>query len=126
MNLVDTSGWLEYFANGSIADIFAPILEQQNKLLVSVINIYEVYKKVAIQKGDDAAYTAMSVMMHAKVIDTNTEICVLAAQLSLQHKLPMADSLILATANINRAILWTQDADFENITGVKYIMKSYK
>ena len=123
MNLVDSSGWLEYFADGKNATFFAPALESTNNLIVSSINVYEVFKKVLNEKGEDMALKIASVMANAKIMDIDYNISLLAAKLSVQYKLPMADSLILATAKINNAQLWTQDVDFMNIPDVKYIKK---
>jgi toxin FitB len=123
MNLVDSSGWLEYFSDGKNADFFAPVLENTEELVVSTINIYEVFKKCLVQKDEDTAFKIISVMANVRIIDTDLSISLLAAKLSIQFKLPMADSLIYATAVTNGAVLWTQDIDFVNVPGVKYIKK---
>ncbi len=123
VNIVDTSGWLEYFMNGKNADFFEPILLDTDNLIVSTINIYEVAKVIGHRVGEDAFSRAMSSMLQAEVIDLTTEIAILASEIALEEKIPMADAMILATARANRALLWTQDADFEGIEGVKYIRK---
>lgn len=121
MNLIDSSGWLEYFANGKNVDFFAPGIENTSTLIVSTINIYEVFKKVLAQRGEDSALKAVAVMTKAQVVDVS--ISLMASKYSYELKLPMADSLILATAKTRNALLWTQDIDFSNIQGVKYIKK---
>jgi predicted nucleic acid-binding protein len=124
MNLVDSSGWLEYFANGPNADFFAPAIEDVDHLLISSINIYEVFKRVLQQRDEDAAHQAAAVMMRGKIIEVDALIAIQAAKISDELKIPLADSIILATARANNAVLWTQDSDFEKIDGVRYIAKS--
>lgn len=118
MNLVDSSGWLEYFIDGPNADYFAPALKKTSTLLVSPINLYEVYKKVASFQGQSQALKVISIMEKAKLAPINTSIALKAARLSTQHRLAMADSLILATAYFHQATLWTQDKDFKGLEGV--------
>lgn len=123
MNLVDTSGWLEYFANSKNATLFAPAIEKTEDLIVSTINIYEMYKKILIEKDEYTAILVISLMKQAKVIEVNSEIAIQAAKLSFEKKIPMADSLIYVTAKLNNAILWTQDFHFKGLQGVKYFKK---
>lgn len=123
MNLVDSSGWLEYFSGGENADFFTSAIEDINNLIVSTINIYEVFKKVLVEKDENAALQVIAVMQQAEVKDINSQISLFAARLSYENKLPMADSLILATARANKAILWTQDSDFKDFSDVQYIEK---
>jgi len=123
MNLVDSSGWLEYFTDSNNAEYFAPIIENTEDLIVSVINLYEVYKKILVEKGNNFAIQAIALMQQAKVIDITESIAIFASRLSVDFKLPMADSLIYATAKTNDAIVWTQDSDFENLENVKYFKK---
>ncbi len=123
MNLVDSSGWLEYFIDSNNAEYFAPIIENTEDLIVSVINLYEVYKKILAEKDENSAIQAIALMQQSKVIDLNEQIAIFAAKLSADLKLPMADSLIYATAKIHDAIVWTQDSDFENLEAVKYFQK---
>lgn len=123
MNLVDSSGWLEYFTDSNNAEYFAPIIENTEDLIVSVINIYEIYKKILVEKDNNFAIQAIALMQQSKVIDITESIAVFASRLSVDFKLPMADSLIYATAKMNDAIVWTQDSDFENLENVKYFKK---
>ena len=124
MNLVDSSGWLEYFADGNNADFFVSSIEDTENLMVSTINIYEVYKKVLSEKDEESAIQAVAIMQNSRIIDVDTSISLTAAKLSYDLKIPMADSLILSTARLYNAVLWTQDSDFENIPDVKYKNKN--
>ena len=121
MNLVDSSGWLEYFAGGENAEFFSPAIRDTKNLLVSPINIYEVFKKVLEQRDDHAALQAVALMQQGRVVDLNVALALLSAKLSRQLSLPMADSMILATARSFQAILWTQDSHFADLPEVKFI-----
>ncbi len=125
MNIVDSSGWLEYFAEGSNAEFFAPAIEDTKNLLVPVICIYEVFKKILVQSGVSAAQTHISDMKLGNIIEIDESLALSAAKISFDLKLPMADSLILATARANDATFWTQDEHFKDLDGVKYIEKKY-
>ncbi len=95
MNVGDSSGWLEYFADGPNADFFAPAIENTSELLVPAINLYEVFKRVMQQRGEGDALQAIAVMIQGTVIDLDMDLALSAAKVSLDFKLPMADSLIL-------------------------------
>ena len=123
MNIVESSGWLEYFADGPNADRFAAPLGNVAKLLVPSITLYEVFKIVCCQRGEDAAFQAVAMMQQGRVIELSSSIALLAAKVSLDLKIPMADSIILATAQIHDAVLWTQDDDFKRLSGVRYVPK---
>ncbi|MFQ5401556.1 MAG: type II toxin-antitoxin system VapC family toxin [Anaerolineae bacterium] len=123
MNIVDSSGWLAYFAGDENAALFAPIIQATNTLIVPTICLYEVFKRMLSQRGEEAALQVVGVMSLGAVTDLTREIAINAAQISSDRKLAMADSIILATAQANKAVLWTQDADFEGIEGVEYIAK---
>jgi len=125
MNLVDSSGWLEYFADGDNADFFAPAIEDTENLLVPVICIYEVFKRIRQQKGINDAQQHIGDMKLGTVIEIDESLALSAAKISHGLKLPMADSLILASARANNAILWTQDEHFNGLDGVKFIEKKY-
>ena len=124
MNLVDSCGWLEYFADAPNASFFAKPIEDVKNLLVPSICILEVFKSVVKQKGEDAALQAIAIMIQGRTVELDIAIALNAAKVGLEYKLPLADSVILATAKANNAILWTQDADFKNIAGIKYIDKN--
>lgn len=123
MNIVDSSGWLEYFAGGENAGFFAPAIEDTEHLLVPVICLYEVFKRLIQQRGLSVAQTSIGDMHSGQIIDLSAPLALSAAQLSLDLKLAMADSVILATARQYDATLWTQDEHFERIQGVQYIHK---
>lgn len=124
MNLVDSSGWLEYFANGKNSDYFSDAIEDTDNLIVSTINLYEIFKNILQQRDENSAFQAIALMQQAKVVDVDSSISLLAAKQSIDLKLPMAESFIFATANAYNATLWTQDSDFKDISGIKYIKKS--
>ena len=123
MNLVDSSAWLEFFADGPNAGIFAEPLEETDLLLVPSVCLYEVFKIVLRQRGEAAALQAVALMRQGHVVDLTERIALLAAKLSLLEKLPMADSIILATARLHDAHIWTQDADFEGLENVMFVAK---
>lgn len=123
MNVVDSSAWLEYFADSGYADLFAPAIEDTEHLLVPVICLYEVFKKILQTEGQAMAEIRVADMLKGKVIEITTPISFHAALLSAQHHLPMADSLILAIAREQNAIVWTQDEHFEGLEGVRYFPK---
>lgn len=123
MNLVDSCGWLEFFADGPNADFFAPALEDLSSLLVPSICLLEVSKRILAQRGEGPALQAAAAMQQGKVVTLDETLALEAARLGLEHRLPLADSVILATAREHRAIIWTQDRDFEGLDGVKYVEK---
>ena len=123
MNIVDSSGWLEYFSGGLNADQFAAPFQDPSSLIVPVITIYEVFKVVLRESGENEALQAVAAMMKGTIIDLTTSIAINAAKLSLQYNLPMADSIILSTAQSYECLIWTQDSDFENLPGVKFFPK---
>jgi predicted nucleic acid-binding protein len=120
VNVVDSSAWLEYFANGPNAGFFAKAVEGTGRLLVPTLSIFEVFKRVLQQRGEGDALQAIAVMQQGQVVDLDAPIALRAARLSVERRLPLADSVILATANAFNATLWTQDADFEGLPGVQY------
>ncbi len=123
MNIVDSSGWLSYFAGDANANQFAPIIQTTDTLVVPTICMYEVFKRILAQRGEEAALQAVGIMSLGIRADLTQAIAINAAQISSTRKLAMADSIILATTRAHKAALWTQDADFEGIAGVKYIAK---
>ena len=123
MNLVDSSGWLEYLSDGKNAKLFAPAIEKTDDLIVSTINIYEIYKKILLERDESSAIQVVGLMQQAKVIEVSSKISIQAAKLSYERKMPMADSLIYTTARQNNAIVWTQDTDFKELDDVKYFKK---
>jgi predicted nucleic acid-binding protein len=124
MNVVDSSAWLEYFADGPNATFFAPAIENLDELIVPTISLYEVFKRVLQQKGEEKALKAVAAMMQGRVVEIDASIAISAAKISDELKIPMADSLMLATARAYKATFWTQDADFSSIKGVMFRAKS--
>jgi predicted nucleic acid-binding protein len=118
--VVDSSGWLEYLADGDNADFFAPAIEDVERLVVPSITVLEVFRWVLRERGDDAALRATALMQQGEIVDLDVSIATRAARIGLEHKLPLADSVILATARAHDAELWTQDADFASVPGVLY------
>jgi len=121
MNVVDSSGWLEFFADGPNASVFAPVIQRSSELLVPTVSLFEVFKRVLQQRGEGEALQAVALMQQGIVIDLDSTLALGAAKLSSEMKLPMADSIMLASARAFDAVLWSQDADFEGIEGVRYI-----
>ena len=123
MNVVDSSGWVEYFNKGPNARYFIPAIQDTQNLLVPSICLYEVFKKVLSQFDEETALQALSVMTLGQVVELDRDLAIDAALVSTEMKLAMADSIILATARASDANLWTQDRHFKDISGVKYIGK---
>jgi predicted nucleic acid-binding protein len=123
MNVVDSSAWLEYLADAPGADHFAAALEDTDNLIVPTICIYEVFKAVLQQRGEDAALETVALMKQGTTINLTDDLALQAAKISHEYKIPMADSIILATARAREAVLWTQDKDFKDIENVKYFPK---
>ncbi len=124
MNVVDSCGWLEYFAGGEQADFFAPALCDTERLVVPTICLLEVFKRVTQQRDVGQALQAVALMRAGIVAELTADIALAAAQLGIMHKLPLADSVVLATAQHHGAEVWTQDADFAGLPGVHYRQKT--
>jgi predicted nucleic acid-binding protein len=120
MNVVDSSGWLEYLAGGPNATFFAPAVEATADLLVPTLSIFEVFKRVLAQRDESLALQAIALMYQGSIVDLSAPLVIDAARLSRREALPMADSIMLATARAFGATLWTQDADFKSIADVRY------
>jgi predicted nucleic acid-binding protein len=123
VNVVDSSAWLEYFADGPNAGAFAPPIQATAELVVPSITLLEVFKRVYQQRGEGPALHAVAVMQQGRVVDLDGPLALAAAKLSADSKLPLADSVVLATARQHEATLWTQDADFEGLPEVRYRAK---
>ena len=120
MNVVDSSAWLEYFANGPNADAFAPAIEATDALVVPAICLYEVAKRILQQRGQAPALEATTLMRQGRVVDLDAQLAWSAAQVAIAYRLAMADAVILACAQRCGATLWTQDAHFEGLPGVEF------
>lgn len=119
-NVVDSSGWLEYLADTSRAELFAPAIEDTENLMVPVITLYEVFKKVLCERGENDALQIVAVMQQGKVIELDSSLALEAGR----HPLPLADSLIYATALRHQALLWTQDEHFKGLDLVRFFPKT--
>lgn len=123
MNLVDSCGWLEYFADSPQADFYAAALEDLGSLLVPTICLLEVSKRILQQRGEDAALQAAAAMHQGLMVPLDAALALQAARISSDLKLPLADSVILATARTYSGVILTQDAHFQGLEGVRYIEK---
>jgi len=123
MNIVDSSGWLAYFADEPNAEHFLTPLNDTASLVVPTVTIYEVFKVVLRESSENEALQAAVAMRKGTVVDLTALLAIAASKLSLEHNLPMADSIILATAKEVNATIWTQDSDFKNMDDVKYFPK---
>jgi predicted nucleic acid-binding protein len=121
--VIDSSGWVEFFTDGALADEYAKRLRDLPAVVTPVIVLYEVYKRLKRDLSEDDAIIAISAMQRTRIVAITQDLALSAADLSLEHDLAMADALILATANAFRAELVTSDADFEGIADVTYLAK---
>jgi len=122
-NVVDSSAWLAWFANEPGAGSFADAIEDTDALVIPSICLAEVFKVIARQRGEGDALQAIAFMSQGRVVNLDADLAISAAVEGLAHKLPLADSIVYATARTNDATLWTQDEDFEGIPGVRFIRK---
>ncbi|MDP1696720.1 MAG: type II toxin-antitoxin system VapC family toxin [Xanthomonadaceae bacterium] len=123
MNVVDSSAWLEYFADGPNAKHFAKVIEDPEQLLVPSITLLEVFKRISQQRDQSSALQYVAVMRQSTIAELDATLALRAAVLGLRHKLPLADSIVYATAQAVGALVWTQDADFDGLAGVKFWRK---
>ena len=123
MNVVDLSGWLEYFVAGPNAAFFEDAIEATGDLIVPTVSVYEVFKKILLERGETEALRAIGFMQLGTVIDLTSSIALSAAKISVELKIPMANSIMLATAREFGAVPWTQDIDFKGLGGVEYVGK---
>lgn len=119
MIVVDSSGWIEFFLDGPKAGIYARYLQHPEKILTPVIVVYEVYKKVKRERGEQLAKLCLAQIEKTQIVPITQTIALLAADLSLEFSLPMADALVLATARAQKSELITSDSDFQNIPGAR-------
>ncbi len=123
LQVVDSSGWIEVLTNGTQADRFLEVLDDEKSLLVPSITVVEVFKWVLRKHSEAQAIQAIAVMQRGKIVDLDASIAIAAAQLSHAQRLPMADSIILTTARQHQARLWSMDADFKGLADVELILK---
>jgi len=124
MNIVDASGWIEFFLAGANGPTFKPVIENTRELLVPSVNMYEVHRVLSRKLPVGLRDMCLEVMRRAPVIELNDERAIAASQLSLKHGLAMADAAMYAIALEHKAVLWTQDADYQGLKGVKYFPKT--
>ncbi len=124
MNVVDSCGWLEYFSDGINAEYFAEPILKTKELIVPTLSMYEVFKVALRERGEDAALQVVAVMKQGYEVDLTSSLAIQAAKISFDLKIPMADAIILTTARAYKATVWTQDKDFDGISGVKYFETS--
>ncbi len=120
MNVVDSSGWIEYLTDGAGASFFASAIEKVDSLIVPAIVINEVMRKTLRDAGESAAQTVLTALRQGRIVPLDEALAVSAARLGLHHRLPLADAIVLATTRAASAILWTQDKDFEGLSRVRY------
>lgn len=120
MNVVDSSAWLEYFADGPNAGEFATAVSETERLIVPAVTLFEVFKRIRIQRDLDAALYAVAQMQRGRVVDLDAHLAIAAAELSAESGLPVTDSVVLATARAAGAVLWTQDAGLAGMDAVEY------
>jgi len=123
MNVVDSNGWIEYFTGGPGAAFFARVIEDVDSLIVPAIVVHEVMRKIMRDAGEPAAQTVLAALRQGQMVAIDEALAVSAARLGLAHQLPLADSIVLATARAASATLWTQDKDFEGLPQVRYQAK---
>ncbi len=123
-HIVDTCGWLEFFAESKNAKNFEKQILDTENLLVPTIVLYEVFKKICLDYDEDKALVAVAHIKQGKVIEVSENIAIYAAKISTEKKLPMADAIIYATGLMYQATIYTQDNHFEKLNGVKYFNKA--
>ena len=123
MNVVDSSGWLEYFADGPNAEFFSKPIQDIDRLIVPTLSIFEVFKRIVQQRGESDGLQAVAVMQQGTIVDLTLTLALDSVRVSMDKNLPLADSVMLATAQSHNAKFWTQDADFDKVEGVEYIRK---
>lgn len=124
LSVVDSSGWIEYFADGPNASFFEAAIQEAGSLVVPAITLYEVFKRLLREPdGESLGLRVVAAMQRGKVVDLDAELALEAARIAYERKMPMADSVILATAHQHGATVLTQDSDFEGVPGVKYVEK---
>ena len=123
LNVVDSSAWLAYFADEPTAEFFAPAIEDTGSLVIPVVCLYEVFKVLLRESGEDSAFQAVAVMQQGEVVELDANLALEAAKLGLEEGLAFADSIVLAVARQAGATLWTQDAHFAGKAGVQFRAK---
>jgi toxin FitB len=123
MNLVDSSGWIEYLQDSDRADLFAPAIEDRAGLLVPAIALFEVHRVLSRKVPSEAVQACLNVMRLGRVLDITDARAVAAAEIAQRHRLAMADAMMYSLAQELKATFWTQDVDYEGLPGVNYLAK---
>lgn len=123
MKLVDSSGWLEFFTDGPLAEQYASHLTDLDGIFTPTLVLYEVYKRIRRERGEEEALTAAAQLKKTRLVPLTETVAIRAAEVSLEHRLAMGDAVVYATAILNDAILVTSDSDFSALPGVVYLEK---
>ena len=123
MKLVDSSGWLEFFTDGPLAEQYSSHLTDLNGIFTPTLVLYEVYKRIRRERGEEEALTAAAQLKKTRLIPLTDTVAIRAAEASLEYRLAMGDAVVYATAILNDATLVTSDSDFKDIPGVIYLEK---
>ncbi len=123
MNVVDSSGWIEFFLAAPSGPVFKPVIEERDKLVVPVIALYEVHRILSRRLPEAAVTLALDVMRLGRVIELTDRRAIAASSIAAQHKLAMADAVMYSIALEHKATFWTQDVDYEGLAGVRYCPK---
>ncbi len=124
MNVVDSSGWIEFFRAGANGPVFKPVIEDRNHLLVPTISLFEVHRVLDRSLDTDLVTRCLDVMRLGRVLDLTDARAVAAAQIATRQKLVMADAAMYAMAREFGATFWTQDADYQGLDGVRFFAKA--
>jgi toxin FitB len=124
MNVVDSSGWIEYFQDNPRADLFAPAIEDRARLLVPTISLFEVHRVLSRALPAGIVETCLDVMRRARVLDLTDRRAIAASEAATRHGLALANAAIYSMALEHGATLWTQDADYQGLPGVNYSAKA--
>lgn len=123
MNVVDSSGWIEYLTDSKRADLFAMPIEQRDQLLVPTIALFEVHKILSRSLSEDLVDRCLNVMRLGRVLDLTDRRAVAASKVARQHRLALADAAMYSMAQEHSASFWTQDVDYDGLPGVRYFGK---
>lgn len=123
MNVVDSSGWIEFFLAGPSGPLFKPVIEQRDKLLIPVIALYEVHKILSRKLPADMVVSCLNVMRLGRVLDLTDRRAMAAADVAIKHRLAMADAVMYSLALEHKATFWTQDVDYQGLPGVNFFPK---
>ena len=123
MNVVDSSGWIEFFQAGLNGPVFKPVIEDRHHLLVPTIALFEVHKVLSRSLGDALVTQCLDVMRLGRVLDVTDAHAIAASKVARRHGLAMADALMYSMAQEKGAIFWTQDVDYNGLSGVQYFAK---